>query len=81
MDRGTRARPAGRVLATAGDADTAEALYRDVLEWSEKPRPHGARESLFLALAEDPGAAARAGLDDLGQPTERLRPCRAPRLQ
>ena len=32
------------------------------------PRPHGARESLFLALAEDPGAAARAGLDDLGQP-------------
>ena len=57
-----------RVLAAAGDADTAEALYRDVLEWSDKPRPHGARESLFLALAEDPGAAARAGLDDLGQP-------------
>ena len=57
-----------RVLAAAGDADTAEVLYRDVLEWSEKPRPHGARESLFLALAEDPGTAARAGLDDLGQP-------------
>ena len=56
-----------RVLATAGDADTAEALYRDVLEWSDTQRPHGARESLFLALAEDPGAAARAGLDDLGQ--------------
>ena len=57
-----------RVLAAAGDADTAEALYRDVLEWSDKPRPHGARESLFLALAEDPGTAARAGLDDLGRP-------------
>ncbi len=56
-----------RVLAAAGDADTAEALYRDVLEWSDTSRPHGARESLFLALAEDPGAAARAGLDDLGQ--------------
>jgi hypothetical protein len=57
-----------RVLATAGDADTAEALYRDVLEWFDQPRPHGARESLFLALAEDPGSAAQAGLDDLGQP-------------
>ena len=57
-----------RVLAAAGDAETAEALYRDVLEWFDKPRPHGARESLFLALAEDPGAAARVGLDDLGQP-------------
>jgi predicted ATPase/DNA-binding SARP family transcriptional activator len=57
-----------RVLAAADDADTAEALYRDVLEWSHAPRPHEARESLFLALAEDPGAAARAGLDDLGQP-------------
>ena len=56
-----------RVLAAAGDPDTAEALYRDVLEWYDKPRPHGARESLFLALAEDPGEAARAGLDDLGQ--------------
>jgi predicted ATPase/DNA-binding SARP family transcriptional activator len=57
-----------RVLAAADDADTAEALYRDVLEWSHAPRPHDARESLFLALAEDPGAAAQAGLDDLGQP-------------
>ena len=56
-----------RVLAAAGDADTAEALYHDVLEWSDKPRPHGPRESLFLALAEEPRAVARAGLDDLGQ--------------
>jgi predicted ATPase/DNA-binding SARP family transcriptional activator len=55
-----------RILAAAGDADSAEALYREVLEWSDQPRPHEARESLFLVLAEDPGAAARAGLDDLG---------------
>jgi predicted ATPase/DNA-binding SARP family transcriptional activator len=58
----------GRVLAAAGDADTAVALYRDVLKWADAPRPHEARESLFLALAEHPGAAARAGLDELGQP-------------
>jgi hypothetical protein len=55
------------VLAAAGDADTAEALYHDVLEWSDKPRPHGPRESLFLALAEEPRAVARAGLDDLAR--------------
>jgi predicted ATPase/DNA-binding SARP family transcriptional activator len=59
-----------RVLAASGAADSAEELYRDVLDWSEKARPHGNRESLFLALAEDPGTAARAGLDDLGQPRE-----------
>ena len=58
----------GRVLAAAGDADSAEALYRSVLEWSDTQRPHEARETLFLALAGDPGSAARAGLDDLGQP-------------
>jgi tetratricopeptide (TPR) repeat protein len=55
-----------RVLAAVGRADTAEELYREVLEWSDKPRPREARESLFLALAEDPGTAARAGLDELG---------------
>jgi predicted ATPase/DNA-binding SARP family transcriptional activator len=59
-----------RVLAAAGDPGSAEALYREVLEWSDKPRPHGARETLFLALAEDPADAARAGLHDLGQPRE-----------
>ena len=58
----------GRVLAAAGDADSAEALYRSALEWSDTQRPHEARESLFLALAGDPGSAARAGLDDLGRP-------------
>jgi hypothetical protein len=59
-----------RVLAAAGGADTAEELYREVLEWYDKFRPHEARESLFLALAEDPGTAARAGLDDLVRPPE-----------
>jgi len=56
------------VLAAAGDAATAETLYRDVLEWSEAPRPHHARESLFLALAGDPAATARAGLAGLSAP-------------
>ena len=58
----------GRVLSAAGAADSAEALYRSVLEWSDRQRPHEARESLFLALAGDPGSAAEAGLDDLGRP-------------
>jgi predicted ATPase len=57
-----------RVLAASGAADSAEELYRDVLDWSDRERPHEARESLFLALGGDPGSAARAGLDDLGQP-------------
>jgi tetratricopeptide (TPR) repeat protein len=56
----------GRLLAAAGDTDTAARLYRNVLEWSKRPRRHGPRESLFLALAEDPAAAASAGLADLG---------------
>ena len=56
----------GRILAAAGDTETAAKLYRNVLEWSTRPRRHGPRESLFLALAEDPVAAATAGLADLG---------------
>jgi predicted ATPase/DNA-binding SARP family transcriptional activator len=56
----------GRILAAAGDTDTAARLYRDVLAWSQLPRPHGPRESLFVALAEDPAAAAAAGLAGLG---------------
>jgi hypothetical protein len=47
-----------RVLEAAGDADTAETLYRSVVEWSTTPRPRQFRESLFVALAGFPGAAA-----------------------
>ena len=55
----------GRILAAAGDADPAERLYRSALEWSERPRPHRARESLFLMLAGSPGAAALHALAEL----------------
>jgi hypothetical protein len=55
----------GRVLATIGDKDTAETMYRHVLDWSERPHPHDARESLFLVLAGDPTPAALAGLAEL----------------
>jgi hypothetical protein len=51
-----------RVLEAAGDADTAETLYRSVVEWSETPRPRQVRESLFVGLAGSPGAAALRGL-------------------
>jgi tetratricopeptide (TPR) repeat protein len=56
----------GHILAAAGDTETAAKLYRNVLEWSKLPRTHGPRESLFVALAEEPAAAAAAGLADLG---------------
>ena len=56
----------GRIRAAAGDTATAAKLYRDVLAWSKLPRPHLPRESLFLALVEDPAAAAAAGLAGLG---------------
>ena len=56
----------GRILAAGGDAETAARLYRNVLEWSKRPRQHGPRESLFLALAGDPAATASAALADLG---------------
>jgi hypothetical protein len=36
-----------------------------VLDWSALPRPHRARESLFVALAGDPATAALLGLADL----------------
>jgi predicted ATPase/DNA-binding SARP family transcriptional activator len=55
----------GRILAAAGDVSTAERLYRSALEWSERPRPHRARESLFLMLAGSPGMAALQGLAEL----------------
>jgi tetratricopeptide (TPR) repeat protein len=55
----------GRVLSVTGDQDSAERLYRTVVEWSERKRPHQARETLFLALAGSPGAAALAELAEL----------------
>jgi predicted ATPase len=55
----------GRILAAAGDTETAAKLYRDVLAWSKLPRPHGPREGLFIALVDDPAAAAAAGLAGL----------------
>jgi len=55
----------GRILAAAGDAQAAEKLYRGALEWSERPRSHRARESLFLMLAGSPGAAALHALAEL----------------
>ena len=51
-----------RIAAANGDAVDAERLYREVVEWSQLQRPHQARESLFVALAGDPGAAALHGL-------------------
>jgi predicted ATPase/DNA-binding SARP family transcriptional activator len=66
----------GRILAFAGDTETAAKLYRNVLEWSTRPRQHGPRESIFLALAEDPAAAASAALADLGD----ARPLPAPEV-
>jgi tetratricopeptide (TPR) repeat protein len=54
-----------RIAAASGNADEAERLYREVLEWSAAQRPHQARESLFVALAGDPAAAAERGLAEL----------------
>ncbi len=53
-----------RILAAAGDGETADRLCRAVLEWSRTPRTHGPRESLFVALAGDPAAAAGASADE-----------------
>ena len=52
--RPTHASSSARIAAAAGDADGAERLYRQVLEWSQLQRPHQARESLFVALAGSP---------------------------
>jgi predicted ATPase len=55
----------GRILSLTGDRDSADSLYRSVVDWSERKRPHQARETLFLALAGSPGAAALDGLAEL----------------
>jgi predicted ATPase/DNA-binding SARP family transcriptional activator/diacylglycerol kinase family enzyme len=47
-----------RVLEATGDLDTAESLYRGVVEWSQTTRPRHVRESLFLILTGSPEARA-----------------------
>ena len=56
-----------RVLAARGDLEAAERLYRTALEWSQAPRSHLSRESLFLALAGSPATAALLGLADIAE--------------
>lgn len=51
-----------RVLEAAGDADTADTLYRSVVKWSETPRPRQVRESLSGGARRQPRAAALQGL-------------------
>jgi tetratricopeptide repeat protein len=58
----------GLIAAATGDAETADGLYRGVLDWSQLERPHQARESLFVALAGDPAAAAERGLAEIAEP-------------
>jgi predicted ATPase/DNA-binding SARP family transcriptional activator len=53
----TRARLA-QVLERRGDAEAATLLYRAVIEWSNQPRRHDAREALFIALAGSPAEVA-----------------------
>jgi predicted ATPase/DNA-binding SARP family transcriptional activator len=57
----------GHALAEGGDEASAERLYRAVMDWSSIPRPHGARETLFIALAGDPAPRALLGLADLAE--------------
>ena len=68
VDRGARARPAGLRPGHRGRRRHRRGAVPRRARVVKQARPHTARESLFLALAEDPGAAARDGLDDLGQP-------------
>ena len=56
-----------RIAAASRDADGAERLYRQVLEWSQLERPRQARESLFVALAGSPATAALLGLAELAE--------------
>ena len=56
-----------QALEAAGDGEAAESLYRAVVAWSEEPRPHMAREALFVALAGSPGTRALLGLAELAE--------------
>jgi predicted ATPase len=57
-----------RIAAASGNNDEADRLYREVLEWSTVQRSHQARESLFVALAGNPAAAAERGLTEIAEP-------------
>ena len=57
-----------RIAAASGNTDEADRLFREVLEWSTRQRPHQARESLFVALAGSPATAAERGLAEIAQP-------------
>ena len=59
-----------RVVGKRALPESAARLYRDVLAWSEQPRSHGPRESLFVVLVEDPGAEAAAAVAGLGESRE-----------
>ena len=54
-----------RIAAGRGDARAAEEEYRQVLERLRTQGPRQAREILFVALADDPAAAALLGLAEL----------------
>jgi tetratricopeptide (TPR) repeat protein len=56
-----------RIAAASGNADEADRLYREVLEWSTVQRPHQARESLFVALAGNPATAAERALAGIAE--------------
>ncbi len=56
-----------RCAAATGDADAAESLYREVIDWSQAERPHQAREALFVALAGSPVTPALLGLAELAE--------------
>jgi predicted ATPase/DNA-binding SARP family transcriptional activator len=55
----------GRARAAAGDSDTAERLYRQVLEASVRPRPTRMRDRFFAVIAGSPATGALLGLADL----------------
>ena len=72
----TRARLA-QVLERRGDAEGAAILYRAVIEWSDQPRRHDAREALFIALAGSPADVALLAAGALESGNREAGPARA----
>jgi hypothetical protein len=52
-------------LEAVGDAETAETIYRVLVEWSGAPRPHQSRELFFVRLAGRPVTASLRRLAEL----------------